>query len=159
MTTKKVKAIPDGYHSITPYLIVRGAARAIDFYQKAFGAEEIMRMESPDGMVMHAEIRIGDSLVMLGDEDPKMGNTSPQTLKGTASGLMIYTENCDSLFERALRAGAEAVMPPTDMFWGDRYGRLVDPFGHKWSIGTHIRDVSSEDMTKAQAEWMKQQGG
>jgi PhnB protein len=153
----KVKAIPDGYHVVTPYLTVRDAAQAIDFYKKAFGAEQTVRMDSPDGKVMHAEIRIGDSVVMLGDENPQMGSNSPQTLGGTTAGLMIYSENIDQAFDRAIKAGAKAISPPADMFWGDRYGQLVDPFGHKWSLGQHIRDVSPAEMVKAQEEWMKQQ--
>jgi PhnB protein len=153
----KVKAIPDGYHVVTPYLTVRNAAQAIDFYKKAFGAEQTVRMDSPDGKVMHAEIRIGDSVIMLGDENPQMGSNSPQTLGGTTAGLMLYSENVDQAFDRAVKAGAKSLSPPADMFWGDRYGQLVDPFGHKWSIGQHIRDVSPEEMAKAQEAWMKQQ--
>jgi PhnB protein len=153
----KVKAIPDGYHVVTPYLTVRNAAQAIDFYKKAFGAEQTVRMDSPDGKVMHAEIRIGDSVVMLGDENPQMGSNSPQTLGGTTAGLMIYCDNVDQAFERAVQAGAKAISPPTDMFWGDRYGQISDPFGHKWSIGQHTKDVSPEEMAKAQEAWIKQQ--
>jgi PhnB protein len=153
----QVKAIPQGYHVVTPYLTVRNAAQAIEFYKKAFGAQETVRMDSPDGKVMHAEIRIGDSVVMLGDENPQMGSNSPQTLGGTTAGLMIYCENVDQAFERAVSAGAKAIAPPSDMFWGDRYGQLSDPFGHKWSLGQHIKDVSPEEMAKAQREWMKQQ--
>ena len=153
----KVKAIPDGYHVVTPYLTVRNAAQAIDFYKKAFGAEQTVRMDSPDGKVMHAEIRIGDSVIMLGDENPQMGSNSPQTLGGTTAGLVIYSENVDQAFDRAVKAGAKSLSPPADMFWGDRYGQLVDPFGHKWSLGQHIRDVSPEEMAKAQETWMKQQ--
>jgi len=153
----KVKAIPEGYHVVTPYLTLRNAAQAIEFYKSAFGAEQTVRMDGPDGKVMHAEIRIGDSVVMLGEESPQMGNNSPQTLGGTTAGLMIYSENVDQAFERAVKAGAKAVTPPTDMFWGDRYGTLTDPFGHKWSLGQHIRDVPPEEMAKAQEEWMKQQ--
>jgi PhnB protein len=153
----KVKAIPEGYHVVTPYLTLRNAAQAIEFYKSAFGAEQTVRMDSPDGKVMHAEIRIGDSVVMLGEESPEMGNHSPETLGGSTAGLMIYSENVDQAFERAIKAGAKAVMPPTEMFWGDRYARLTDPFGHKWSLGQHIRDVSPEEMAKAQEEWIKQQ--
>jgi PhnB protein len=149
----KVKAIPEGYHVVTPYLTVRGAAQAIEFYQKAFGATPSVVMPSPDGKIMHAEIRIGDSVVMLADENPQMGNNSPQTLGGATAGIMLYTENVDQAFERAVKAGATAQMPPADMFWGDRFGSLVDPFGHKWSMATHIRDVSPDEMKKAQKEW------
>jgi PhnB protein len=153
----KVKAIPEGYHVVTPYLTVRNAAQAIDFYNKAFGAEQTVRMDSPDGKVMHAEIRIGDSIIMLGDENPQTGSTSPQTLNGSTAGIMLYCENVDQAFERAVKAGAKATMPPADMFWGDRMGNLVDPFGHKWSLGQHVRDVSPAEMAQAQQEWMKQQ--
>jgi PhnB protein len=153
----KVKAIPDGYTAVTPYLTLRNAAAAIEFYKKAFGAEEHVRMAGPDGKIMHAEIRIGGAIVMLGEENPEMGGYSPQALNGTTAGLMVYTENVDQAFERAVKAGAKAITPPADMFWGDRYGNLVDPFGHKWSLATHVRDVSPEEMQKAQAEWMKQQ--
>jgi PhnB protein len=154
----KVKAIPEGYHVVTPYITVHHAGHAIEFYKKAFGAEEKFRMAAPDGKVMHAEIRIGDSTIMLADENPQMGRPSPQTLGGSTAGLMLYTENVDQAFERAVKAGAKAMMPPADMFWGDRYGTVLDPFGHNWSLATHIRDVSPEEMAKAQAEWLKQQG-
>ncbi len=157
MAEKKVKPIPDGYHAVTPYLTLRNAAQAIEFYKKALGAEELYRMAGPDGKVMHAEVRIGDSVIMLGDEDPQMGSTSPQTLGGTTAGLMVYCENVDQAFDRAVKAGAESLMPPTDMFCGDRYGRIADPFGHKWSLATHVKDVPPEEMAKAQAEWMKKQ--
>jgi PhnB protein len=153
----KVKAIPDGYHTVTPYLTVRGAAQALAFYRQAFGAEETFRMDGPDGKIAHAEFRIGGSVIMLGEENVDMGAHSPQSLNGTTAGVMVYTENVDQLFDRAVKAGAKALMPPTDMFWGDRYGNLIDPFGHKWSLATHVRDVTPEEMQKAQAEWMKQQ--
>jgi len=153
----KVKAIPEGYHVVTPYITVRNAAQAIEFYKKAFGAEEKLRMPGPDGKIMHAEIRIGDSVIMLGDENPQMGSHSPQTLGGATGGLMIYCEDVDQAFERATKAGAQSVMPPADMFWGDRYGTVADPFGHKWSLGQHIKDMTPADMVKAGQEWMKQQ--
>ena len=138
--------IPDGYHTVTPYLICKGAAEAIDFYTKAFGAVERFRMPGPGGNVMHAEIQIGDSVVMLSDENPDLGALSPQTLGGTCGSILIYTDNVDSAYEQAVEAGATATMPPNDMFWGDRYGRLVDPFGHHWGVATHIEDVSPEEM-------------
>jgi uncharacterized glyoxalase superfamily protein PhnB len=157
MAEAKVKAIPQGYHSVTAHLIVDRGAEAIEFYKRAFGAEELVRMPGPDGRLMHAEIRIGDSPIMLADESPEMGNKSPKTLGGTACGLMIYCENVDQLFERATKAGATVVMPPADMFWGDRYCLVMDPFGHKWSLGTHIKDLTPAEMAKGQADWMKQQ--
>lgn len=146
---------PAQYHTLTPYLTLRGAARAIEFYQRAFGAEELYRMSGPGGSVMHAELRIGDSVVMLGDEAPEMGVTSPSTLGGSTSGLLLYVADCDQAFERAIKAGATVVQKPEDMFWGDRYATLKDPFGHRWSIATHLRDVSPDEMQRAQEEWIK----
>jgi len=150
-----VRAIPEGYHTLTPFLTVRDAARAIAFYKQAFGAVEKGVMNSPDGKVMHAELRIGDSVIMLSDEYPEFGSLSPQSIGGSGMGLHIYLEDVDSAFDRAVQAGAKVEMPVADMFWGDRYGKLADPFGHKWSIGTHIRDLSAKDIEKAQAEFMK----
>lgn len=144
----KVKPIPDGYHTATPYLIVRDAAGAIDFYGRAFGAKEILRMPRPDGKIAHAEIQIGDSRIMLGDESPEMGSRSPQTLKGTTVGVFLYVQDVDSVFKRALGAGAKELMPVADMFWGDRFGKLADPFGHEWQIATHKEDVAPEEMGK-----------
>jgi PhnB protein len=141
-----VKAIPDGYHTLTPYMTVRDAARAIEFYKQAFGAVEKGVMKGPDGKVMHAELRIGDSLFMLADEFPQYGSLSPLSTGGSGMGLHIYVEDVDSAFDRAVRAGAKTEMPVTDTFWGDRYGKLADPFGHKWSIATHKRDMSREEM-------------
>ncbi len=150
-----VKAIPEGYHTVTPYMTVRDAARAIEFYKQAFGAVEKGVMKGPDGKVMHAELRIGDSVVMLADEFPQFGSLSPQS-GGSGTGLHIYVEDADSAFDRAVKAGATVEMPISDMFWGDRYGKLVDPFGHKWSIATHKRDMSPEEIEEAQNEFMKQ---
>ena len=147
-----VKPIPDGYHTVTPHLVVRDAAKAIDVYAKAFGAEERFRMPGPGGVVMHAELAIGDSVVMLGEEAPQMGATSPQTIGGSPVSLLIYVKDVDASFARAERAGCTAQMPPTDMFWGDRYGKLLDPFGHHWALATHKEDVSPEDMAKRMAE-------
>jgi uncharacterized glyoxalase superfamily protein PhnB len=141
-----VKAIPDGYHTLTPYMTVRDAARAIEFYKQAFGAVEKGVMKGPDGKIMHAELRIGDSLFMLADEFPQYGSLSPLSTGGSGMGLHIYVEDVDSAFDRAVKAGAKTEMPVTDMFWGDRYGKLADPFGHKWSIATHKRDMSMEEM-------------
>jgi len=148
---KKVAPIPAGYHTVTPHLVCRGAAKAIEFYKKAFGAKERLRMAAPDGSVPHAEITIGNSTVMLGDEMPQMGATAPQTIGGTAVSIFIYTENVDKLYAKATAAGATGDQPPTDMFWGDRYAKLTDPFGHKWSMATHIEDVSKKEMDKRTA--------
>jgi PhnB protein len=149
-----VKPIPDGYHTITPAIIVRGAARAIDFYKRAFGAEEIERMDGPEGSIMHAELRIGDSIIMLGDENPQFGTKSPLSVGGTSSSLHVYVDDADAVFARALSAGATVRYPLEDTFWGDRYGKVTDPFGHEWGIATHIKDVSKDDMRKASDEWM-----
>ncbi len=150
--TTKAKPIPDGFHTITPYLTIRDAARAIDHYKKAFGARELVRMPSPDGKrIMHAELKIGDSLLMICDECPEMGARSPQALGGTPAALHLYVENVDQTFDQAVRAGAQPLMPVMDMFWGDRYGKLRDPFGHEWGLATHQRDLTPEEMKKAAA--------
>lgn len=148
------KPIPEGYHSVTPYLTVRDAARAVEFYKQAFGAKEKGVMKGPGGKVMHAELVIGDSIIMLADEFPEFGSLSPQSIGGSASGLHIYIEDVDSAFDRAVKAGAKVEMPVADMFWGDRYGKLQDPFGHRWSIGTHKADLTMEEIEKAQEEFM-----
>jgi PhnB protein len=145
-----VKPIPDGYHTLTPYLTVRGAERAIEFYQQAFGA--VVRggiAKGPDGKVMHAELKIGDSIIMLSDEHPGFGALSPETIGGSGMGLHVYLEGVDAAFERAVKAGAQVEMPVMDQFWGDRYGKLKDPFGHKWSLATHIKDMSEDEMKQA----------
>ncbi len=152
-----VKSIPDGYHSVTPYLIVTGAVQALDFYRRAFGAEETLRMPAPNDRIGHAEIRIGDSVVMLADEFPEIGAKSPQTLGGAGVHLMIYVDDADVIFNRAIAAGAKATRPIQDQFYGDRTGTLVDPFGHQWTIATHIEDVSNEEMQRRMDEAMKQQ--
>ena len=145
-----VKPIPDGYHSVTPYLIVKGAARAILFYKKAFGATELMRFPGPNDTVAHAEIRIGDSPVMLADEG--LSNyRSPEALGGTPVSLMVYVEDVDRVFDRAVSNGAKVERPVADQFYGDRLGTLVDPFGHTWSISTHVEDVSMEEMQRRMA--------
>jgi uncharacterized glyoxalase superfamily protein PhnB len=154
--SKPAKPIPDGYHTVTPYFTVKGAAEAIAFYKQAFAAEEVCCMKGPDGRVMHAEIRIGDSMLMLGDECPQSGNKSPLTLGGTASGLLLYVMDVDAAFARAKTAGCTVVMPPADMFWGDRYCKVTDPFGHVWSIATHKADLTPEEIDKGMQEWMKQ---
>lgn len=150
----QVKPIPQGYHSVTPYLSVNDAARALDFYKRAFGAQEIMRMDAPGGKIGHAEIRIGDSVVMLADEMPGSGCTAPQSLGGTTAGLFIYVENVDAAFKQAVSAGAQVEMPLADMFWGDRYGKLKDPFGHSWSMATHKEDVAPAEMAKRMKDAM-----
>src|SRR5262249_11838489 len=143
-----VKAIPEGYHSVTPYLIIRGAAAAIDFYTKAFGADELFRFPSPDGKIGHAEIKIGDSPVMLADEYPDMGYKSPQSIGGSPVSLMIYVEDVDTIFNQAVTAGATVKEGVQDKFYGDRSGTVVDPFGHIWHIATHKEDVSMEELTR-----------
>lgn len=144
------KPIPDGFHTVTPYLTIRGAADAIEFYKAAFGATEKDRMPGPDGRtLMHAEIVIGDSVIMMSDEFPDFGALSPSHYQGTTASILLYVEDCDALFKRAIAAGAKELQPPTDMFWGDRMGQLLDPFGHKWSIGTHKLDLTPEEMAAA----------
>ena len=150
-----VKAIPDGYHSVTPYLIVKGAARALEFYQKAFGARELMRLPGPEGKLGHAEVQIGDSRVMLADEHPGMGAVSPQALGGSPVGLCIYVEDVDAVFDRAVAAGAKVVRAVQDQFYGDRSGTVEDPFGHKWTVATHKEDVSPEEMQRRMQAFMK----
>lgn len=145
----KVKAVPEGMHSVTPHLICAGAAKAIEFYKNAFGAVEGGRLPGPDGRIMHAQLRIGDSAVMLVDEMPEWGALGPKALKGSSVTIHLYVENADATFERAVKAGAKVVMPIADQFWGDRYGKLEDPFGHHWSIATHVRDVSPGEMQEA----------
>ena len=143
-----VRPIPEGYSSVTPYLIVSGAARAIDYYKLAFDATEIMRFEGPGGTIAHAELQIGDSRIMLGDESPQMGHKSPQTLGGSSVGLMIYVKDVDPVFERAVNAGGEEVRPLQNQFYGDRSGTLNDPFGHQWTIATHVEDVAQDEMKR-----------
>jgi PhnB protein len=150
----KVQPIPKGYHVVTPSITVRGAAEAIEFYKKAFGAKELSRMPGPDGKLMHAEIKIGDSIVMLSDEFPAMGSSSPLTVGGTSASLMIYTKDVDALFNQALAAGAKVTMPLSDMFWGDRYGQVADPFGHKWQLATRKENLTAREMAKRGAAAM-----
>jgi PhnB protein len=149
------KAIPDGYHSVTPYLIVKGAAAAIDFYKRAFGATELMRMPSPDGRIGHAEIKIGDSAIMLADEHPQMGYRSPQTLGGSAVSMMVYVDRVDDVFKKAVEMGAKELQPVQDQFYGDRSGTLQDPFGHTWTIATHMEDIPPEEMRKRAEKFMQ----
>ena len=154
----QVKPIPQGFHSVTPYLTLSDAARALDFYKRAFGAREVMRMDGPGGKIGHAEIQIGDSRIMLGDEMPGTGCQSPQSLGGTTSGIMLYVENADAVFNQAVSAGAQVEAPLADMFWGDRYGKLKDPFGHSWSVATHKEDVAPAEMSKRMQEAMARRG-
>lgn len=150
-----VKPVPDGYHTVTPYLIIKDAANALEFYKKAFGATEIMRLPGPDGKVGHAEIKIGDSPIMLADECPEM--QGPHSLGGTPVSILLYVEDVDALAKRALAAGATVRRPVQDQFYGDRMGTFVDPFGHVWSIATHKEDVAPEEMNKRMQAHMKAQ--
>lgn len=145
-----VKPIPEGYHTVTPYLIIGGAADAIEFYKRAFGAAELFRMEH-EKKIGHAEIKIGDSPIMLADESPEMGYKSPQTLGGTPVSILLYVEDVDTFFKRALQAGAKQDRPVEDKFYGDRGGSLIDPFGHIWHVATHKEDVTPEEMEKRMA--------
>ena len=146
---KKPNPIPEGFRTITPHISIKNASAAIEFYKKAFGAQEHCRMLGPDGKaIMHAVIQIGDSVLMLNDEFPNMGCLSPTTLKGSPVAIHLYVDNVDVVFNRAVKAGAKTTLPVQDMFWGDRYGKLEDPFGHQWSIATHKEDVSPEEMSQ-----------
>jgi uncharacterized glyoxalase superfamily protein PhnB len=156
---RKVQAIPPLYGSVTPALVIRDCARAIEFYTQAFGAKELSRMPGPDGKLMHAELKFGDRVVMMGDESPEMGALSPQAVGGSSTRLMMYVRDCDAAFQRAVAAGASAEMPPADMFWGDRYAAFADPFGHKWAVATHLRDLTPKQMAAAAAAFMAQAAG
>jgi PhnB protein len=145
---KPTQAIPRGYHTVTPSIVVGGAAKAIDFYKKAFGAEELMRFPGPGGSVMHAEIKVGDSVIMLGDEMPEQGGRSPKSYGGTPVSFFVYGENVDAAWKRAVDAGAREIMPLQDMFWGDRTGCLEDPFGHRWWLAQHVEDLTPEQIRK-----------
>ena len=153
-----VRAIPEGYSSVTPYLIVDGAAKALDYYKMAFEAQELMRMPGTDGKIAHAEIQIGNAKVMLADESPQMGHRSPTTLGGSGTGLMLYVNDVDDTFQRAVAGGAEVRQPVKDQFYGDRTGTIIDPFGHQWTIATHVEDVSPEEMQRRMQEMMKAMG-
>jgi PhnB protein len=156
----KVKPIPDGFHTLTPYLSVKGAAQAIDFYKRAFGAKERFRMPGPDGKTLgHAEVVIGDSILMLADEFPQAGNKSPQSLKGTSVSLLIYVEDVDSAFKRAVDAGGKVLMPVENKFYGERSGCLEDPFGHHWTLMTHVEDVPPQEMQKRMQEFCAKMAG
>jgi len=152
-----VKAIPDGYHTLTPYLVVGDAAKAIEFCRKAFGATEIMRMVEPGGKrIMHAELMVGDSRLMLSDTYAEMGGKNPKDLKGTPVTVHVYSEDADALAARAAKAGAKIIMPVAEMFWGDRFGKVKDPFGHGWSIATHVKDLTPAQFAKAAAAAFEQ---
>jgi len=148
----KVNPRPDGFHAVTPYLTVKNASEALEFYKRAFGARERVRMPTPDGKIAHAELQIADSIVMMGEECPEHGSVSPQTLEGSPVSLVLYVENVDEAFGRAVNAGASVQEAVADKFWGDRAGSLTDPFGHRWMLLTHIEDVSPEEMKKRMAE-------
>ena len=147
--------IPQGMHSVTPHLVCAGAAKAIEFYKQAFGAVEQARLPGPDGRLMHATVKIGDSQVMLVDEMPEWGALGPKALKGSPVTIHLYVDDVDAVVARAVSAGAKVTMPVADQFWGDRYGKLEDPFGHHWSVATHVRDVSMEEAQKAMREMEK----
>jgi len=149
----KTKPIPEGFHAVTPHLVVRGAGEAIEYYKKAFGAVERFRMLGPDGKsIMHAELMIGDSIIFLCDEFPNMETKSPATLHGSPVTIHLYVEDVDAVFNRALSEGGKAAMPLQDMFWGDRFGEIEDPFGHHWSIASHVEDVAPEEIERRGAE-------
>jgi uncharacterized glyoxalase superfamily protein PhnB len=155
-----VDPIPARFHTVTPHLVVRGAVEAIGFYKRAFGAEEHCRMAGPDGMsIMHAELQIGDSIIFLNDEFPQIGVVSPKTLNGSPVTIHLYVEDADAVFRQAANAGATVTMPVQETFWGDRYGKLVDPYGHHWSIATHVEDVSNEEIGNRAAAAFSNDGG
>jgi PhnB protein len=149
------KAIPEGYRTATPYLIVKGAAEAIDFYKRTFGATELLRMADPQGRIGHAEIKIGDSVIMLAEEHPAMGYRGPRSLGGSSVSILLYLENVDDVFERAIKAGAKAQRAVADQFYGDRSGTLEDPFGHVWTVATHVEDVPAEELQRRAEAAMK----
>jgi len=151
-----VKPIPDGYRSVTPYLFIKGAASAIDYYKNIFGAKERMRMPGPNGRVMHAELEIGNSVIMLADENPQVGARSPETIGGASCSFHVYVENVDAIVQKAVDSGGKLARPVKDEFYGDRTGTVIDPFGHIWSIATHIEDVTPEEMKKRMANLMSQ---
>jgi PhnB protein len=154
--TASSKPVPQNFHTVTPALVVRNGAQAIEFYKKALGAEELMRMPGPDGKIMHAELKIGDSVIFLSDENPEMGTKSPQTLGGTAGSLYLYVEDVDKAFKRAVDAGGKSTMPVADMFWGDRFGSFLDPFGHNWGLSTHVEDLSEKEIEERAKDFYAQ---
>jgi uncharacterized glyoxalase superfamily protein PhnB len=152
-----VNPIPKGHHSVTPTLTIKGASKGIEFYKEAFSAKELMRFPGPDGKsIIHAEIKIGDSIIMLNDESQEMGCLSPQSVGGPSSGIFLYVKNADNTFNKAISAGAKSQMPMMDAFWGDRFGSIVDPFGHVWSISTRKKNMTPKELKKAGEEFMKQ---
>ena len=157
--TAQVERIPDGMHTVTPHLVCAGGAEAIEFYKKAFNAVELSRLPGPNGKLMHASIRIGNSVVMLSDDFPEHGSSGPKALKGTPVVLHLYVEDADAFAKRAAGAGAKITMPVTDMFWGDRYGQLEDPFGHRWSVATHVRDMKPDEILEAMSKMAACQPG
>lgn len=157
--TAGVRPIPEGYHTVTPYLCVKGAARALEFYEKAFGARELMRISQPDGRIGHAEIQIGDSRIMLADEFPEYGRRSPESIGGSPVGIHLFVEDVDALARQATAAGAKVLRPVADQFYGDRLGMFADPFGHIWSIATHKEDVSPEEIRRRASAHIQQEHG
>jgi PhnB protein len=151
-----VRPIPEGYRSVTPYLTLDNAAAALDFYKRAFGAQETVRMSGPPGKISHAELKIGDSMIMVSDEFPQASTRSPKSLGGSTVGVFLYVPDVDATFKQAVNAGAKSVMEPTNMFWGDRFSTLTDPFGHVWSLATHVEDVAPAEMERRSKEWMAQ---
>lgn len=154
--SEPARPIPEGFRSVTPHLVCAGAAAAIDFYRQAFGAVEVGRMPLPDGRIGHAEIRIGDSRIMLADAFPEYGSKDPLALQGSPVAIHLYVDNADAVWDQAIAAGATPIMPLADAFWGDRYGQVQDPFGHRWSIATHQREVSMDEMQDAMKQMMAQ---
>lgn len=155
----RTQAIPKGHHTVTPNIMVAGAAKAIDFYKKAFGAQEVMRFPTPDGKILHAEIKVGDSMIMLGDEMPEHGGKGPKSIGGTPVSFFIYSENVDAAWKQAIDAGGKQVMALEDQFWGDRSGCLEDPFGHRWWLAQHIKDVPPEELKKGAETAFAQMAG
>jgi uncharacterized glyoxalase superfamily protein PhnB len=156
MAKPAVKRIPEGMHSLTPHIVCAGAAQAIEFYKKAFNAVETTRLPGPDGKLMHAAVRIGDSTLMLMDEMPQHKTFGPKSLKGSPVVIHLYVDDADATVAQAAAAGAKVTMPVTEMFWGDRYGQLEDPFGHRWSVATHVRDLTPEEINRGMAKMMEQ---
>lgn len=152
MATNAVKPIPEGMHTLTPHIVCEGASDALAFYKKAFNAEELVRLPGPNGKIMHASIRIGDSVLMMMDDFPEWGTLGPKALKGSPVVLHLYVKDADAAIQQAVAAGAQVTMPAADMFWGDRYGQVVDPFGHRWSIATHKQDLTPEEIQQNMAK-------
>jgi len=155
----KVKAVPKGYRTATPYLTIKDVKAALEFYKKAFNAKEILAMPAPDGKIMHAEIKIGNSMVMMGEGWSDYGVLSPKSIGGSGSSIYLYVRNCDRVYKRAVKAGATSVMEPADQFYGDRSAKVIDPFGHVWGINTHKEDVTPEELAERGKKWMAAQAG